>query len=123
MRIALGLVALFCICRLVSAGAEYVSEWTTVKVTAYCPCEICCGKWAKYGKTASGRPSQLPGVAVDTAVFPHGTRFDIPGHGSWLLADDTGSAVTGLHLDVRVPTHAEAVKHGVKRLRVRCWRK
>ena len=102
----------------------------SVKVTAYCPCGICCGSNAD-GVTATGRDAALPGVAVDPDVIPMGSRVDIPGYprgpnnnGSWILVDDTGSAVEGAHIDVRFRSHTEALrwasKHGPK-LTIRVW--
>lgn len=44
-------------------------------------------------------------VAVDPSVIPLGSRVYIPayrhdGHGGWFLAQDTGGAINGRHLDV-----------------------
>jgi 3D (Asp-Asp-Asp) domain-containing protein len=96
-------------------------------VTAYCPCAKCTpGK----GKTASGRDAKKDGVAVDKRVIPLGSRLDVPGaktgsngNGSWLLADDTGSAIVGDVIDVRMQSHDEAKRWGRKELRVRIWRR
>jgi 3D (Asp-Asp-Asp) domain-containing protein len=100
----------------------YAPEWRTVEASAYCPCAICCGEHAD-GKTATGRDASLPGVAVDPAVIPLGSRLDVPGVGSWRLADDTGGAIKGEKIDVRMSNHEEAKKFGRRTLRVRVWRK
>lgn len=85
---------------------EYVGECT---VTAYCPCESCCGPWAD-GLTASGVPAG-PGVAaVDPAVIPLGSTVVIDGQK--YLAADTG--VTGNHVDVCRAAHREAAAFGVQ---------
>jgi 3D (Asp-Asp-Asp) domain-containing protein len=99
----------------------YAPEWRTVEATAYCPgpCAIC----GTTGKTATGRDATLPGVAVDPAVIPLGSRLDVPGVGSWVLADDTGGAIKGEKIDVRMRTHEEAVEFGRKTIRVRVWGK
>ena len=101
--------------------------WVTV--TAYCPCKKCCGRFAD-GRTHTGRDAYKAGVAVDPTVIPLGSRLDIPGYdrgpngnGSWILADDTGSRVVGKRIDVRFKTHEEAIKWGVKRLKIRIWKK
>jgi 3D (Asp-Asp-Asp) domain-containing protein len=44
-------------------------------------------------------------IAVDPSVIPLGSRVYVPayshdGHGGWFLAQDTGGAVTGAHIDV-----------------------
>ena len=85
---------------------EYVGECT---VTAYCPCEACCGRWAD-GLTATGIPA-TPGVAaVDPAVIPLGSTVVIDGQ--WYLAADTG--VTGNHVDICRAAHREAAAFGVQ---------
>lgn len=79
-----------------------------VRVTAYCPCEKCCGKYAD-GKTATGRNAYKPGVAVDPKVISLGSRLDIPGYHNWVLADDVGGAIKGKHVDVRLKNHKKAL--------------
>lgn len=91
-----------------------------VTATAYCPCAKCCGSNAD-GKTATGSNAYTKGVAVDPAVSPLGTRFDIPGVGSWLPADDTGSAIKGHRIDVRFTNHESAKLFGTQRIKVRVW--
>ena len=90
-------------------------EWT---VTAYCPCERCCGRWAHYrggGWTASGVKAKAGvTVAVDPAVIPLGSRVWIEGVG-WRIAQDTGSAVRGRHVDIFVDNHKTAIAFGVQR--------
>lgn len=85
---------------------EYVGECT---VTAYCPCELCCGQWAD-GVTASGLPA-VPGiVAVDPEVIPLGSTVII--NGQQYLAADTG--VTGQAVDLCMESHAAALAFGVR---------
>ena len=50
-------------------------------------------------------------IAVDPGVIPLGSRVFIPayrgdGHGGWFIAQDTGGAVTGRHIDVYRPPPA-----------------
>lgn len=99
---------------------EYIGEF---KITAYCPCEKCCGKWAKNrpvnenGKeiiyTASGQVAQ-PNmtVGVDTSVIPFGTRLLIDGNE--YIAQDTGSKVKDNVIDIYFETHEQAVEFGCK---------
>lgn len=70
--------------------------------------------------TASGSKAQRGTIAVDTSVFPFGTRFIIPGYGAG-VARDTGGAVSGEHLDAAVYSCHEALNWGVKYLTIR-WR-
>lgn len=108
-------------------GRSRRSRLLDVEVTAYCPCRICCGRHAN-GITAVGRDAQLPGVAVDPSVIRLGSHLDIPRYprgpnknGSWIRADDTGSAIKGHIIDVRFRTHEEAVQWGRRTLQVRVW--
>ena len=95
------------------------------KITAYCICKVCCGKdesHPDYGITASGRKAEpLLSVAVDPARIPLGSTVYIDyGDGELheFRADDTGSAVSGAHVDVCYPDHESALEHGVKTARV-----
>jgi len=93
----------------------------TMRVTAYCPCEKCCGPYAD-GITASGHKIQ-PGdvfVAADRR-FPFGTEMIIPGYNNDqpVKVLDRGGAIHGNRLDVFFHTHAEALQWGVRYLDVR----
>lgn len=80
------------------------------KVTAYCcePYEHICGTGD--GLTATGIPVTPGIVAVDPEVIPLGSTVVIDGQR--YLAADTGGMVKGLHVDIAVPTHEEAVAFG-----------
>lgn len=87
-----------------------------VTVTHYCTCTACCGK--SDGITASGRQA-TPGVsvAVDPDVIPLGSDVLVDyGDGEiyYMRADDTGSAVTGNHIDLCMASHEEALQAGVR---------
>ena len=88
---------------------QYIGE---CMLTAYC-CEgypHICGTGD--GLTATGIPVS-PGIAaVDPDVIPFGSTVVIDGQR--YLAADTGAAVKGLHVDIAVPTHAEAEAFGVQ---------
>lgn len=88
-------------------GYQYIGECT---ITAYCcePCEHICGTGD--GLTAAGLPVTPGIVAVDPSVIPLGSTVVIDGQK--YLAADTG--VTGLSVDVAVPTHEEALERGVR---------
>ncbi len=85
---------------------RYIGECT---VTAYCPCEECCGRWAD-GLTASGLPAGPGIVAVDPEVIPLGSTVVIDGQR--YLAADTG--VNGLHVDVCLTGHRDTAAFGVQ---------
>lgn len=88
------------------------------RVTAYCAGSCCCGSHAD-GVTSIGRDARLPGVAVDPRLIPYGWVLWVPGAG-YQLADDTGGAMRQsarrgvIHVDLRMQTHAEALRWGVR---------
>lgn len=87
------------------------------KLTAYCSCKICCGKWSG-GNTASGtKPTANRTIAVDTSVIPFGTKVIIDGR--TYIAEDTGSAIKGNKIDIYFDNHEEALKFGVKYIDVK----
>lgn len=91
------------------------------RVSAYCPCEICCGRWAD-GVTASGHVIQ-PGdkFVASPKNVPFGTMFTVPGYnnGKPVPASDRGGAIKGNRFDVFFPTHQEALNWGVQYLNVK----
>ncbi len=98
-----------------------------MKITAYCPCAKCCGKYSD-GITAIGRNAHKTlGVAADPKLLPYRTALEIPNLGKRIV-DDTGgamrqSAKKGIwHIDVRFPTHQEALEWGVKWLDVKVYK-
>ena len=81
------------------------------KVTAYCPCEKCCGRWSD-GFFADN--TSAVGLAVAAPErFKFGTMIDIPGYGL-VPVRDRGGAIQGDRLDVFFLTHQEALNWGVK---------
>ena len=88
----------------------------TIEVTAYCPCEKCCGQYSD-GITASGRPAVGILCAADTKLYPFGTIMKVPGYGDAAVAD-IGGAIKGDRLDVLFATHEEALTWGRQILRV-----
>lgn len=101
-------------------GFDGVLENCTV--TYYC-CEarqhICGGGT---GKTATGTDVTAGrSAAVDPDVIPLGAEIFVD-YGDGVLhsyiAEDTGSAVGGAHIDLAVETHAEALELGVRTAKV-----
>ena len=96
-----------------------------MKVTAYCICEICCEKWSKYAKTATGDDAKIyDGVAADPKLLPYRPRLEIPGIGIREV-DDTGGGMRKIsregvtHIDVRMPSHSAARQWGARWLDVK----
>ncbi len=93
------------------------------RLTAYCPCSKCCGKWGKNRPTdeagndivytASGAIAQAnKTVAVDTDIIPYGTILLIDGEE--YTAQDTGSKVKGQVIDIYFENHEDAENYGCK---------
>ena len=93
----------------------------TFRVTAYCPCEKCCGRFAD-GITASGHVIK-PGDRFVAAPpeYTFGTIMEIPGYaaGKSVLVQDRGGVIKGNRLDVYFDTHQEALNWGVQILEVK----
>lgn len=109
---------------------EEEDDWTslgTFKLTAYCSCSKCCGKYAanrpkdENGNpivyTASGARAQAGvTIAVDPRVIPYGTEVQINGH--TYIAQDTGGAIKGNRIDVYFDNHQEAWNFGTQKAEV-----
>lgn len=73
--------------------------------------------YATHGRTASGRPTQYGNIAVDTSVFPYGTRFYIYTDDGYLTygmatAADCGSGIKGNKIDLWFDTYSQACRFG-----------
>jgi 3D (Asp-Asp-Asp) domain-containing protein len=89
----------------------------TFTVTAYCPCEKCCGAYAN-GYTATGeKATQGVTVAADPDVLPMGTEIELDGH--TYTVQDTGDAIAGNRLDLYFDSHEDALRWGVREKIVR----
>jgi 3D (Asp-Asp-Asp) domain-containing protein len=67
-----------------------------------------------FGITASGTHAKVGRtVAVDPSVIPIGSLLYIPSLG-WRIAEDSGGAVKGRHIDILLPTRAAAMQFGVQ---------
>lgn len=97
------------------------------RLTAYCSCEKCCGKWALnrpkdengndivFGSTGT---VLIPGIsiAVDPSVIPCGSKVEI--NGNTYMAHDTGSGIDGNCIDVYHDNHQKAVEFGLQYAKV-----
>ncbi|MBN1661998.1 MAG: 3D domain-containing protein [Deltaproteobacteria bacterium] len=83
-------------------------------VYAYGPNE---GKRKIVGMTSSGAKAKKGTIAADIRRYPYGTKMHIPGYG-WGTVEDTGSAITGDHIDVFFPDLDDAMTWGKKHLDV-----
>lgn len=92
----------------VPEGAVYLG---TFRITHYCSCSKCCGKW---GNATAWAGSIVPGttIAVDPKVIPKLSNVYIDGYG-YRRAEDCGGAIKGNKIDVAVSNHSEALQLGV----------
>ncbi len=92
-----------------------------MRVTAYCPCQKCCGK-SSDRKTASGHKIKRGDtfVAADKR-YPFGTEIIVPGYNNSkpVKVLDRGYAIRGNRIDVFFDSHQKARKWGVKYLPVK----
>lgn len=73
------------------------------------------------GTGASGKWSHPGTVAADRSVLPLNSRIRIYGAGRYsgdYTVEDTGGKVDGQHIDVYMPSRAEAKKFGRQRVKV-----
>lgn len=93
------------------------------RVTAYCPCGKCCGRWAKVTPrvTASGhRITAGDKFVAAPRSYRFGTEMTIPGYGTVKVLD-RGGVIKGDRLDVYFDSHKEALQWGVKVLDVKVY--
>ncbi len=88
-----------------AAKGKYLGKF---KLTSYCKCEKCCGKWAG-GNTASGT-TPTAGRTIAMGGLPFGTKLMIDG--KIYVVEDRGT-VYG-HIDIFQNSHAEALSFGLK---------
>jgi 3D (Asp-Asp-Asp) domain-containing protein len=86
------------------------SEGMSFSATCYC----------LRGKTASGSMVRRGIVAADPRVLPLGTRIHVSGssHSGTYLVADTGGVIKGRIIDIWVPSCAEAIRFGRRKVTV-----
>lgn len=99
-------------------------EWTEVVATAYCPCEKCCGSYARNRPggivyTASGEVATAGvTIAADWTIYPPGTVVEIEGMGTYIV-HDKGGAIKGQRIDLYFEDHAAALDFGRQAVNLR----
>lgn len=108
----------------VAEGIILPEEWIDAVATAYCPCEICCGKWALNRPdgivyTASGAIAEEGvTIAADWSVYSPGTILYIEGIGERTV-QDRGGAISGQKIDVFFNNHEDALHFGRQEVRIK----
>lgn len=103
-----------------------MTELGEYTITAYCPCKICCGIWAKnrpngivYG--AAGIELQ-EGHSVAAPNLPFGTILYIEGLGEYVVEDRPASWVAEKYdnkiIDIYFLSHDEALEFGFQQRKV-----
>ena len=97
--------------------SAYAEIW---KVTAYCACTKCCGKYSD-GQFASGRLVYYGGVACNwlkfgTSLLIGGKVYTVEDRGAKSLFGSKTNHIK--HVDIYMPKHEDALKFGVKWLNV-----
>lgn len=96
-------------------AAPFIFE---ANVSAYCPCEKCCGEYAD-GITASGHVIQAGDKFVAAPKhIPFGTMLEIPGYGTVPVLD-RGGAIKDNKIDTFHDSHEKALVWGRKKLWVK----
>lgn len=87
---------------------QYLGKY---KLTAYCGCKSCSGKWGT--RTASGRKAkQGRTIAVDKRKIKLGSKVKI--NGKTYVAEDVGGGVKGKHIDIFFKSHKQTKRFGKK---------
>ena len=104
-----------------NSSGNQVIDLGSYKITAFCPCAICCGEWAKNrqdGIVVGAHGIELvEGVSV-AAPFPKGTRLHIDGVGEYVVHDKPADWVLEENdhklVDIYFNYHEDAVEFGAK---------
>ncbi len=86
-------------------------------VVFYCGCRRCCGRWSRYGLTASGRRPVEGRTVAGPRRLPFGTRVFLDGVGWRTIEDRTARRWDG-RFEVYVRSHARARRMGIRRAKV-----
>lgn len=93
------------------------------KLTAYCGCSKCCGKWGENRPfDENGKPIVYTAnqsiaeegvtIAADINVLPYGTAVIIDGHK--YIVQDKGGSITENKIDIYFESHQAALEFGVQ---------
>ncbi|MCM1220253.1 MAG: 3D domain-containing protein [Lachnospiraceae bacterium] len=101
-------------------------EWETYRVTAYCACEKCCGKWAlnrPNGIVYGAAGIELTSGVSCAAPLPFGTVLEIEGYGEVVVQDRMATWVIEKYgnncVDIYFDTHEAACNFALQYLNVR----
>jgi 3D (Asp-Asp-Asp) domain-containing protein len=118
MKNKTNIFVLFCCFLPVLAYSEQFSQLPNNQiVTAYCGCEKCCGKWAKYNKTADGHIPKEGVTCAASRKIKFGTKLKIEGVGIRIVQDRLAIKYDN-RIDIYFSSHKRALEFGKKKLKV-----
>lgn len=93
------------------------------RLTAYCGCSKCCGKWGENRPLdENGKPIVYTAnmsiakegvtIAADINILPYGTKVIIDGHE--YIVQDKGGVINGNRIDIYFESHQDALNFGVQ---------
>ena len=101
-----------------SASGDYYT--IQARVTSYCSCRKCCGKWASNRPkdengndivlTASGKRAVPKYTLGASSCYPFGTKVEIPNVGVCEVMDRGSGVKSAYHFDMYFSSHSEALK-------------
>lgn len=109
-----------------NATINETTTTTTYRVSAYCSCEICCGKWALNRPLDSNGLPIVNGASGDVLIkgvsvaspLPFGTKIALEDYGTVIVHDRTASEIVDKYgrniLDLYFNNHQEAKNWGVR---------
>jgi 3D (Asp-Asp-Asp) domain-containing protein len=107
---------------------DVVIERHVFRVTAYCSCAKCCGKWANNRPLDSNGNPIVIGASGDVLIpmvsvaspLPFGTEIDLQGVGTVVVQDRTAQWIVDKHgqyiVDLYFNDHQKALDFGVRYL-------
>lgn len=95
--------------------ARTSSNTIIFKVTGYCSCSKCCGKFSS-GFTSSGTKATAGRTVAASSKYDFGTELLI--NGLTYVVEDRGGAISDDRIDIYFDSHAEAIAWGVRYLPV-----
>ncbi|WP_164670611.1 G5 and 3D domain-containing protein [Virgibacillus doumboii] len=95
-----------------SGGNDGNGKVYSMTVTAYSADCTGCSGYTATGINLNANPNAKV-VSVDPSVIPLGTKVWVEGYGT-AVAADTGGGVNGHHVDIHLPTRADALAYGTR---------
>jgi len=105
---------------LLSSTAKPDGYWDfqgTFRVTRYCACGKCCGRYAD-GRTFLGTPARYGVVAVDPKIIRLRSKLKVEGFPTVFSAEDVGGGIKGKHIDIFHYSHSRCLKWGKQKRKV-----